>query len=106
MTVEVGDTFPFAGVKINLDAVALALDSRLQRRNLEDPKGPSSIEAEWAPDAVRAGNFIPERMWRCHNVLNCNVIVGTIQATLVQPTGDQVQSRPSSSSPRRDAGAD
>jgi hypothetical protein len=44
------------------------------------------MEAEWAPDAVRAGNFIPERMWRCHNVfgamsrsLNSKVIVGTIR---------------------------
>jgi hypothetical protein len=58
MTVEVGDAFPFPGVRINLDAVALAMDSRLLRRNLEDPKGPSSVEAEWAPDAVLAGNFI------------------------------------------------
>ena len=58
MTVEVGDTFPFPGVRVNLDAVALAADGRLQRRNLEDPKGASSMEAEWAPDAVLAGNFI------------------------------------------------
>jgi 2-iminobutanoate/2-iminopropanoate deaminase len=58
MTVEVGETFPFPGVRINLDAVALAADSRLQRKNLQDPKGPGSMEAEWAPDAVRAGNFI------------------------------------------------
>jgi len=56
--VEVGDTFPFPGVRVNLDAVALAADSRLRRCNLEDPKGPSSMEADWAPDAVLAGNFI------------------------------------------------
>ena len=58
MTVEVGDTFPFPGVRVNLDAVAVAADGRLQRRNLQDPKGPSSMEAEWAPHAVLAGNFI------------------------------------------------
>jgi enamine deaminase RidA (YjgF/YER057c/UK114 family) len=58
MTIEVGDTFPFSGVRINLDAVAITTDSKLKRQALSDPTGPSSMEAEWAPDAVRAGNFI------------------------------------------------
>ena len=58
MTIEVGDTFPFSGVRINLDAVAIASDGKLQRQILFDPEGPSSLEAEWAPDAVRAGNFV------------------------------------------------
>ena len=58
MTIEVGDTFPFSGVRINLDAVAIASDGKLQRQVLFDPAGPSSLEAEWAPDAVRAGNFV------------------------------------------------
>ena len=50
------------------------------------------MEAEWAPDAVRAGNFIPERMWRCHNVfgamsrsLNSKVIVGHDQRRYARP---------------------
>jgi hypothetical protein len=43
----VGDTFVSGRCRA-------ALDSRPQRQNLED-QGPSSMEAEWAPDAVRAG---------------------------------------------------
>jgi enamine deaminase RidA (YjgF/YER057c/UK114 family) len=58
ITLEVGNTFPFSGVRINLDAVAITSDSELKRQALSDPTGPSSMEAEWAPDAVRAGNFI------------------------------------------------
>jgi enamine deaminase RidA (YjgF/YER057c/UK114 family) len=58
MTLEVGDTFPFRDTLINLDAVAIAADSDLRRELLYDPQGPSSLEAEWAPDAVRAGNLI------------------------------------------------
>jgi enamine deaminase RidA (YjgF/YER057c/UK114 family) len=58
MTIEVGDTFPFPGVKLNLDAVAVASDSGLRRQQLFDPKGTSPMDAEWAPDAVRIGNFV------------------------------------------------
>jgi enamine deaminase RidA (YjgF/YER057c/UK114 family) len=57
-TIEVGDTFPFSGVRISLDAVAIVADGKLGRQTLVDPKGPSSLEAEWASDAVRAGNFV------------------------------------------------
>jgi enamine deaminase RidA (YjgF/YER057c/UK114 family) len=58
MTVEVGDTFPFSGIRINLDAVAITARGKLDRQALSDPVGPSSMEAEWASDAVRAGNFV------------------------------------------------
>jgi enamine deaminase RidA (YjgF/YER057c/UK114 family) len=58
MTIEVGEMFPFLGVRINLDAVAITTDSKLKRQALSDPTGPGSMDAEWAPDAVRAGNFI------------------------------------------------
>jgi enamine deaminase RidA (YjgF/YER057c/UK114 family) len=58
MTIEVGDTFPFSGVKLNLDAVAVASESSLHREQLFDPKGANPMEAEWAPDAVRIGNFV------------------------------------------------
>jgi 2-iminobutanoate/2-iminopropanoate deaminase len=58
MTVEVGETFPFPGCRINLDAIALTAASPIARQNLYDPDGPNALEAEWAPDAVRAGNFV------------------------------------------------
>jgi len=57
-TIEVGDTFPFRGVRLNLDAVALAGNSQLEREVLRDPDGPDPLEAEWASWAVRAGNLV------------------------------------------------
>jgi 2-iminobutanoate/2-iminopropanoate deaminase len=57
-TLEVGETFPFPGVRINLDAVAIASNSGLVRQSFVDPDGPNPLEAEWAPDAVRAGNLV------------------------------------------------
>ena len=57
-TVEVGDTLPFRGARLNLDVVALAGDSKLERQVLRDPEGPDPIEAEAAPWAVRAGNLV------------------------------------------------
>ncbi len=57
-TVEVGDTFPFRGARLNLDVVALAGDSRLQRQVLRDPGGPDPVDAECASWAVRAGNLV------------------------------------------------
>ncbi len=57
-TIQVGDTFPFRGARLNLDAVALAGDSRLERQVLHDPGGPDPLEAEGAPWAVRAGNLV------------------------------------------------
>ena len=57
-TVEVGDTFPYRGVRLNLDVVALAGDSKLAREVLQDPQSPDPLEAEWAPWAVRAGNLV------------------------------------------------
>ena len=57
-TIEVGDTFPFRGVRLNFDVVALAGDSRLERQVLRDPTGPDPLAAEWASWAVRAGNLV------------------------------------------------
>src|SRR4051812_13311409 len=57
-TIEVGDTLPFRGARLNLDVVALAGDSKLQRQVLRDPQGPDPLEAEWASWAVRAGNLV------------------------------------------------
>jgi enamine deaminase RidA (YjgF/YER057c/UK114 family) len=57
-TVEVGETFPFRRARLNLDVVALARDSRLERQVLNDPEGPDPMDAEWAPWAVRAGNLV------------------------------------------------
>jgi 2-iminobutanoate/2-iminopropanoate deaminase len=58
MTIEVGDAFPFPGCRVNLDAIAVAAGCDMPRQALNDPEGPSAREAEWAPDAVRAGNFV------------------------------------------------
>ena len=58
LAIEVGETFPIPGALINVDAVALASGSKLNREVLCDPKGPSSMDAEWAPDAIRAGNLV------------------------------------------------
>ncbi len=57
-TVEVGDTLPFPGARLNLDVVALAGDSKLQRQVLSDPEGSDPLPVEWASHAVRAGNLI------------------------------------------------
>jgi enamine deaminase RidA (YjgF/YER057c/UK114 family) len=57
-TVEVGDVLPFRGVRLNLDAVALAGDATVERIALRDPDGPDPLEAEWAMPAVRAGNLV------------------------------------------------
>ena len=57
-TVEVGDTFPFRGVRLSLDAVALAGASKLERQVLRDPDGPDPMETEAAPHAVRAGPLV------------------------------------------------
>jgi enamine deaminase RidA (YjgF/YER057c/UK114 family) len=57
-TVEVGDTLPFHGARMNIDAVALASDSILKRQVLNDPEGADPVEAEGASHAVRAGNLV------------------------------------------------
>jgi enamine deaminase RidA (YjgF/YER057c/UK114 family) len=57
-TVEVGDTLPFRGTRLNIDAVALAGDSKLEPQSLHDPQGDDPMEAEWAPHAVRVGNLV------------------------------------------------
>ncbi len=57
-TVEIGDNFPFPNASINLDVVALASDSKLNREILKDPNGIDPLEAEWASAAVRAGNLV------------------------------------------------
>lgn len=57
-TVEVGDTLPFPGVRLNIDVVALAGDSRLKREVLKDPEGSDPLPAEWASHAVRAGPMV------------------------------------------------
>jgi enamine deaminase RidA (YjgF/YER057c/UK114 family) len=56
--VEVGDTLPFRGARLNLDVVALAGDSKLERQALRDPEGPDPRSAEAASWAVRAGNLV------------------------------------------------
>jgi 2-iminobutanoate/2-iminopropanoate deaminase len=56
--VEVGDTLPFRGARLNLDVVALAGDSKLERQALRDPEGPDPLAAEAASWAVRAGNLV------------------------------------------------
>jgi 2-iminobutanoate/2-iminopropanoate deaminase len=45
-TVEIGDTLPFRGARLNLDVVALADDSKLQRQVLRDSKSTDPLEAE------------------------------------------------------------
>ena len=57
-TIEVGDTFPIPGVRLNVDVVALAGDSKLKRQVLHDPDGPDPLEAEWASPAIQAGNLV------------------------------------------------
>jgi enamine deaminase RidA (YjgF/YER057c/UK114 family) len=57
-TVEIGDTLPFRGARLNIDAVALASDSSLKPQVLRDPEGADPVEAEGASHAVRAGNFV------------------------------------------------
>ena len=57
-TVEVGETLPFHGARLNIDAVALATNSSLERQILRDPEGSDPLEAEGAPHAVRAGNLV------------------------------------------------
>lgn len=57
-TVEVGDTLPFPGTRLNLDVVALAGDSKVQREVLSDPEGSDPLPVEWASHAVRAGNLV------------------------------------------------
>jgi len=57
-TVEVGDNFPFPNVRLNIDVVALADDSKYKRQALHDPGDLDPMEAEWAPPAVRAGNLV------------------------------------------------
>lgn len=56
--IEVGATFPFPKVLLNIDAIALTSASKVGRQSLTDPAGPSSLDVEWAPDAIRAGNFV------------------------------------------------
>ncbi len=57
-SIEVGDTLPFRGARLNLDAVALAADSGVERQVLRDPGGPDPLPAEGASWAVRAGNLV------------------------------------------------
>lgn len=57
-TVEVGDTLPFRGARLSIDAVALASDARVERIVLRDPDGPDPLRAEWASAAICAGNLV------------------------------------------------
>src|SRR6516225_7413522 len=47
-TIEIGETLPFRAVRINMDAIALAGDSKLERQILRDPELADPIEAEAA----------------------------------------------------------
>ena len=57
-TVEVGDVHIFPGALLNLNAVALAGDSRYPREALHAEDAPDPREAEWASQAVKAGPFV------------------------------------------------
>jgi enamine deaminase RidA (YjgF/YER057c/UK114 family) len=57
-TVEIGDTLPFPGARLNLDAVALAGDAETERQVLRDPEGADPLATDWASAAVRAGNLV------------------------------------------------
>jgi 2-iminobutanoate/2-iminopropanoate deaminase len=57
-TIEIGDTLPFHGARLNIDAVALARDSNLNPEVLQDPQGSDPVPTEGASHAVRAGNFV------------------------------------------------
>src|SRR5262245_49004202 len=57
-TVEIDDTLPFHGARLNIDAVALANDSSFIREVLNDPEGAGRAEAEGASHAIRAGNLV------------------------------------------------
>ena len=54
--IEVGETFPFSGVKLNIDAVSITTASGMVKESFSDD--PNPMESEWAPDAVRAGNLV------------------------------------------------
>jgi len=56
--VEVGDTLPFADLRLSIDATALAGDSALARETLRDPDGSDPLEAEGCPLAIRAGKLV------------------------------------------------
>jgi enamine deaminase RidA (YjgF/YER057c/UK114 family) len=57
-TIEIGETLPFHGARINMDAIAVAGDSKLERQILRDPELADPVEAEAASLAVRAGNLV------------------------------------------------
>ena len=57
-TIEIGDTLPFHGARLNIDVVALTRGSKLKREVLRDPQGSDPLPAEGASHAVRAGNFV------------------------------------------------
>lgn len=56
--VEVGDTLPFRGLRLSIDATALAGDSDVKRETLHDPEGSDPLEVEGCPLAIRAGNLV------------------------------------------------
>lgn len=56
--IESGDAFPFPGVRLNLDAVALAANSGVERLVLRDPEGSDPVPTEGASHAIRAGNLV------------------------------------------------
>jgi len=55
--IEVGATFPFPDALLNLDAVAITKSSGLTKKSFCD-ESINPMDAEWAPDAVRAGNLV------------------------------------------------
>lgn len=56
--VEIGDTLPFPGALLNIDAVFLHGDSKLDREALQDPESNGAAAVEGASHAVRAGKFV------------------------------------------------
>ena len=57
-TIVVGDEHIVPGCRLNLHAVALASDSRWERTAVRLDDDVDSMQAEHAPDAVRAGPFV------------------------------------------------
>ncbi len=57
-TAIVGDEHLFPGAGLSLSAVALAGDSAFRKETIRVDEVPDPMEAEWAPQAVKAGIFV------------------------------------------------
>jgi enamine deaminase RidA (YjgF/YER057c/UK114 family) len=57
-TAVVGEDHIILGCRLNLHAIALAGDSRYQKQTIHVPDVPDPMEAEHAPQAIKAGPFV------------------------------------------------